>query len=538
LSPPLFFYFALVNGMNSDALNSFIQILERQTGLKISDHHLKLLQKWIPERLTGLGFKTVQSYCDWLTCVALGQMSEKSLSRASADAEWQRLINQITTGESYFWRDHGQVHVLREHILPALIQAKRDARQQGQPQQLSLRLWSAGCSTGEEAYTLAILLQSLIPDIHQWNILVLGTDLNPAAIAKAKQGTYKQWSFRQTPEHFQSQYFKPVSEGWRVIPKIHAMPTFQSGNLLQDSFPAIHSNLFQMDLILCRNVFIYFYPEGIAHVLQKFYETLLPGGYLMSGHSELQAQDLSSFQILSFPQSMIYRRPSPSQDSAIAAVQVLPSRGITRPRTPANQSLSQPTLVPMVSMPGPSSLPAPLANHTTPPRSLTRPDASTPEPTSLPVKSLQNHSPGLTELSSRQGNHEAQFKMAQIYADQGQYQQAVQACEMILESAPEWLAPLYLLAQISEEQGDFKQAKSILKKIIYLSPEAVAAYIELGGLYLHEQQPHQAYKLFCSARAVLQNMPPNTELDYQGTVRAHSLMQYVDQLSLDASPFR
>jgi chemotaxis protein methyltransferase CheR len=491
--------------MEVESLSLLTQIIETHTGLKIREQDHRSLHQFVEGRIKTIGLKNICQYCDLLSLGDGPGAQQKSISFVSAAAEWKALLDKVTTGESYFWRDHGQIKVLREQILPQLIEVKRTAVLQGQASQLSLRIWSAGCSTGEEAYTLAILLRELLPDFSQWNILILGTDLNPVAIAKAKQGIYKQWSFRQTPANFRSEHFQKVTDGWQVISRIRTLPTFQVGNLRQDPFPLRATHLFDMDLILCRNVFIYFPFEVIANILEKFYATLRPGGYLICGHAELQAQDLSAFQMISFPESMVYQRlTTENQDSAQVLMQQSSPRlspQLAQIGTQASPAV-RPALLAMLPLPVPSQISAAETAIQASPADILVADQT------------------LTSFCER----------AHTHANQGQYLQAISCCQAALEIDSQALPPLYLLAQIAEEQGDVQQAKTLLKKIIYLHPEDVVAYIELGELYINQQHLPQAIKTLRSAQLLLQSKSLETELEYRGNVTVRVLIQYIEQL--------
>ncbi len=172
----------------------------------------------------------------------------------------------------------------------------------------SLRIWSAGCSTGEEPHSLAILVKELIPDLDKWDILILETDINQESIEKAKRGIYDSWSFRMLKPELQRGYFYQRKKNWEVDEQIRRMVTFRFGNLLKDRFPSPTSEIHNMDIILCRNVFIYFDSKAISVVLEKFHNTLRWGGYLIAGHTELHGQNLGQLQAKVFPESVVYQR--------------------------------------------------------------------------------------------------------------------------------------------------------------------------------------------------------------------------------------
>ena len=142
------------------------------------------------------------------------------------------LVNDTTpraSGETYFFRDHGQFDLLRLRLLPELIERRRGAK--------TLRLWSAGCASGEEAYSLAMLVDMLLPERDGWDILILGSDIDQTALAKARRGHYGQWSFRMVPPALQQRYFQRKGDEWALDERIRRMVTFRAGDLIGEPFP-------------------------------------------------------------------------------------------------------------------------------------------------------------------------------------------------------------------------------------------------------------------------------------------------------------
>ena len=205
---------------------------------------------------------------------------------------WGHLVDRLTIAETYFFRDEGQVELLNRELFPQLI---REARGR------TLRVWSAGCSTGEELYTLAMLLDEQgVTDVD-----LLGTDVNPSVVETAREGRYRERSLRQLPARLLQKYLKPSGQERVVASGLKARVRFQVHNLAQDQgWP--RSGL---DLIVCRNVLIYFARAALPHILERFYRALRPGGLLMAGHGELLTVS-TSFEVLSYAHSLVYRRPS------------------------------------------------------------------------------------------------------------------------------------------------------------------------------------------------------------------------------------
>jgi chemotaxis protein methyltransferase CheR len=214
----------------------------------------------------------------------------------------------IINNETYFFRDHGQFDLLRLRLLPELIERRRATK--------TLRLWSAGCSSGEETYSLAMLLDMLLPERDGWNILILGSDIDEKALAKARRAHYGQWSFRMAPTALKHRYFRRTGDEWTLDERIRSMVTFRTSNLIGEAFPG--AELRDMDLILCRNVFIYFGAAAVAAVAEKLAAALSEGGYLMTAHTELIGHRVPNLQSRLFAEGVVYQRAAPVPVSVAA----------------------------------------------------------------------------------------------------------------------------------------------------------------------------------------------------------------------------
>lgn len=278
-----------IESLNEGLKQAFIRLITKHTGLEIRERDKATLSEKIVLRMKAIRIKIPELYYQFL-----------ENSTPESHEEWQKLVILLTNIESYFFRDKELFALLRHHLLPELIERKRTNK--------TIRICSAGCSSGEEPYSLAILLKELIPDIDQWNVMILGIDINTVALQKAQSGIYTPWSFRQVEEEIKQRYFKQINNQYHLVPVIKQMVNFQPINLVKDSYPRFNSELREIDLILCRNVFIYFESSAITRVIEKFYHLLQPLGYLITGHAELYSQNLSQFQTKVFPEALVYQR--------------------------------------------------------------------------------------------------------------------------------------------------------------------------------------------------------------------------------------
>ena len=299
---------------------AFIQLIVRRTGIIIRENDQKIFKETIAQRTKLTGSNSLEVYYQLLT-------NETYQSHQ----EWDILNTEITNTESFFFRDKGQFKLLKNHIFPDLIQSKAKTKK--------LRICSAGCSTGEEPYSIAMTLHDLIPNLQEWDLTILGVDINSTALEKARKGIYRPWSFRGIDPDIQKRFFKHSNSQYHINGNIKNMVSFQAGNLLENSSLNPFSYIRDIDLILCRNVFIYFSSSAVKTVLDKFYNALGPLGYLLVGHAELYSQNPDKFWIKMFEESIAYQRPGDSTVAPIAQPPLPPSPKISFPTTTTDDDL-------------------------------------------------------------------------------------------------------------------------------------------------------------------------------------------------------
>ena len=213
---------------------------------------------------------------------SLAPLVQRLLESGSHEALWLAFIDVITVGETYFMREPKALKLLEEEVLLPLINRQRQGAKR-------IRLWSAGCCTGEEAYTLAILLSRLIPDPAGWDIRIIGTDLNPCFLKTAQQGRYGSWSFRQVEHAIRDRFFRFDGKAWEVHPRLKGWVHFHPLNLMAETYRNQVPELYDLDAVLCRNVLMYFRPKDIGRVAARLYEALSPGGWAVGGSQRGQS---------------------------------------------------------------------------------------------------------------------------------------------------------------------------------------------------------------------------------------------------------
>jgi len=218
----------------------------------------------------------------------------------SKDEELSDIMDILTTNETYFFRESFQLKAFTEEILPELKSLKERER--------TLRIWSAGCSTGEEPYTIAMLIleQGLFPG---WRVEIVGSDISQRVVQHARKGIYGKSSFRCTDEKYQKRFFTETPEGYRICDEVRELVSISHMNLFDANRLAL---LGKMDLIFCRNVIIYFDLASKKRVIDSFYTTLRDGGFLLLGHSESLMNLSTAFALRHLKNDMVYQKPAPS----------------------------------------------------------------------------------------------------------------------------------------------------------------------------------------------------------------------------------
>lgn len=438
-------------------------------------------------------------------------------SRA-ARAEMDRLLNLLTIGETHFFRDNAQFDALSNHVLPTLIANKRAAaaavgsNPPGRPQ---LRIWCAGCASGEEPYSIAILLHQLIPDLDNWNVLLLATDINQESLTKAKQALYSDWSFREDrAQSARSLYFNRVGNRYQLRDDVRQMVTFARHNLIEDEFPAYYHNTVSMDLIFCRNVTIYFAEATTRQLIGRFYETLVKGGWLVVGHSEPSLLTYRAFRSHTFPGALLYQK--------------------------AEDRMSQPQK---------EELPHLRGDHQEKEEKQIIPDTTPAEPTAntnpIPdvIHFLQQRpdtDENVARLVERSLNTldsalriSAYCYLARSHADRGRWSEARRWCQRAISQDSLAAEAYYLLALVSQQEGNVEEAIANLKKVVYLGQEGPVAHFNLALLYRQQGDLSQARRSLNNAIKMLEKWPADRPLPYGDGRDVNGLLAIARRLLLE-----
>lgn len=313
-------------------------------------------------------------------------------------------------------------------IVPDLLQRRHLIRY--------LRVWSAGCATGEEPYSLAIALREALPTDPPWQFNILATDINRRFLERAREAVYGNWSFREMPPAVRDRYFIPENGRWRLHDEVKHDVIFAQLNLVEPTYPSPQLGILAFDLIFCRNVLIYFDDRTMQQIVQRFYDALTPGGWLVVGHAEPHIERFRQFETYNAPGTVLYLK------LLQAPPFVMPSTNF--PALPLPPPQSSPVLTVQLS----AQAPVP---------------ASTPSP-------------------------EERLRQARVAADHGDWNAAQTYVQQVLEINPLYAPAYYLLAQIAEHHGRLEEALANYRCSLYLDSHFVIGLIEMAGVAIRLNQ--------------------------------------------------
>ncbi|MBI5181110.1 MAG: tetratricopeptide repeat protein [Nitrospirae bacterium] len=471
-------------GISEKYLESIKAIVSKRSGLNLEGRKGQSLQTAVSTAFSASGCNTIEDYIYLLS-------TPSYQSRIEVD----KLISLLTIKETYFFRDRHQFDVLKKFILPEIINKKRAADKK-------IKIWSAGCATGEEAYSITIAIFELIPAVESWDISLLATDIDSDALSIAQKGEFKKWSFRGVSEDIIKRYFTIEDDTYRINDRFKKLITFSALNLKEDKFPSIFNNTNNMDIIMCRNVTIYFSREATNEVINKFYNSLNEGGYLLVGHSEHFSEYYKKFAVRAFPHTIVYQRletPLSSQQQGMNQLGSYP--GLTTAfKGVVFRNAQKETLVIEKGYPS-----GPL--H---PQKARK--ASDSEETIIFQEAVQlikenkydEAAERLVEiLELNPMNARACVMLAQISANRGDVQTALKWCEEAIKIDNLCLDAYYLLSLIFQDSGNFAKAALLLKKVVYINPSHVIGYFDLGMVHKKMNMNTDAKRYFGIAKELL-----------------------------------
>lgn len=436
---------------------------------------------------------------------ALSDISEylRVLAESPANSTiFKTLVSFLTVGETYFFR---HFDVLEKEILPRLVKSHHHDK--------TLKIWSAGCSTGEEPFTVAMVLHRILPDIKVWNISISGTDININSLQYAKEGVYRPWSLRSINDLYKEKYFKRKEGLYYLDDEIRRMVKFDYLNLVDDSYPQLENSTKDLDMILCRNVTIYFEADTTIRVVNRFYECLKDRSYLAVGHAEPSSLIYDAYMPEIYPDAVLYRKDTSAKREARykTGIQIRDDIFRTMKKPTSLKDVSSIKLedlekrISRMQESKPAAVPPEIPAKATPavrfgtgdaqPRAVES-EAEINEERRSRINETEMFASAVKLFQEREfekseklflelvghfpNNGRAYYMIAHINANLDQIQKSKEFCDRAIQKDPLLLEAYYLLGLIFKEENDFENSLSMLKKAIYINMDFALGYYEMA----------------------------------------------------------
>ncbi len=472
------------NPLTPDEFMKFRDFIHANSGIYLDDYKKEALEASLRALMRPHDF---DMYADYYRLLEKG---------ADEDEEFKKLLDLVTVNETCFFRNPAQFEVLRRYVLPEIINRKKAAGEK------TIRIWSAGCSTGEEAYSVAITLMESLPDPKSWRIDILATDISRQVLADAQSACYGDHALREMPPAVLRRYFKTQPDGTQRLDRsIVDMVSFNYHNLVKEPYPLLI--LGGWDIIFCRNVTIYFKLETVREVVTGFYNALRDGGYLFIGHAESLYKVNNDFIPVHLGHAYVYKKDVAARASA-------PETGVA----PLILSTEKDKRAGVRVKPWKIVKPAPRQEYRREEdkeglyarayEHFVREEFD--EAAALAVKYVK------ADPDSSLGH----VLLANIYINQGRNERALKEARKVLDLEPRSVRGHYLLGLIKERQGRIDDAMTEYKQVLRLDGGFALAHMNLADIYKGKHMAAEAAREYNSAIAALGRSPKGDWADFAG----------------------
>lgn len=491
-------------------------------GLDLSTTDDQHLERKIAAVCTRLGYDSLGS--------CLSRFAGEHLNKKEIEV----LASHLTVGETYFFRDRKLINALRLGVLPEIIREREKTTR-------TIRIWSAGCCSGEEPYTIAMLLISLLPDWKTWNITILATDINTDFLSRALRGRYSKWSFRETPEWAKARFFTHVDKSYyQIASDVRDMVKFSYLNLAENVFPSVQNNTNAMDLIFCRNVLMYFSKDVQSQVVNRLYRSLAEGGKLMVSPAEASVHRFAQFEKKYYEGVTFYTKPEGEPNLENAPALDAPSSVETFSKQMHTElyPTKRETYLTDTTAGRPEEKDAKQRKPTQPSAERKKP----PIPAEVAGrKGSYNHA----EFLYKQGNYQAAIDelmrcepgvktfslITHSYANMGYFEHAYTWSKKLIAADRLIADSHYLQATILLELHREQDAAEALRRTTYLDQDFVMAYFTYGATLKKLGRHKEAHMAFKNCKWLLSKLPRDTEVPFSDGIPAGRLAEMIEMIN-------
>lgn len=468
------------NSISKDVLKNINKFVEAKFGLYFQEERFNDLKRG----LVNASREKEVNLEEYINLILSNQLSSEEL---------KTLVTCLTIGETYFFRDKKLFEIIRQKILPELIDKRKYSSR-------SLKIWSAGCSSGEEAYSIAILIKELIHDYETWDIKILATDINEKFLNKARNAVYTDWSFRGVDLSFKNKYFNKIDNiHYKLKDDVVKLVEFHNLNLADNNYILFNSMKKDIDIIFCRNVLMYFNKQRAQEIIAGFYNIVTDGGWLVSAPTESLYLNDTAFVPVNINGTFLYHK-----DKNKVNLVGQPNRGfmLTDYMSVKDKKLEQYI-------------------------SLTRNNNITFEILEVKATNVTE----LKEISNKPEFNTNDYEtLARSYANEGKLDEALKCCEQAICEDKINSRLYHLLASIQQELGNIDESVVSLKKAIYLDSDFIIAYFDLGNLYLKQKKLKEAFKNFQITGELLSSFGEEEIIPYSENITVGMLKQIMKNI--------
>ena len=469
---------------NSDRIKELAVLVHDRMGLHFTDDKKRELTHGVARIAKVLGYSSTDSFVDFLL---VNEWNQEILDS---------LASELTIGETYFLRDRKMFDMIENCVIPEKSNDRK------------LKFWCAACSTGEEPYSIALVLDRTIPDISSWDIEIFASDINSHALQKAENGVYSSWSFRESELPDKERYFRKNDSGsFEIHEKIKKMVNFFRLNLISEEYPSILNGTTDCDIIFCRNVLIYFSHATAENVVRRLYNCLKPGGLLILSATELAFVPEKLFELIDLCGNLVLKKPlglnsashllkfdyTPNLNREISTnVSDAENTDKEKERNRRNRKVKRQKLL----------------------RDM-----------EFAVKPEISDSAGKKQTLFSTNE---KYEEAELLADRGKYKEALEICRQAIEQEPLQARWNYLYSVVLFESDKIIESAKAISRVLYLDPDNVMGHIMSGHINNALGRKKTARNNFNTALKILQKLNSDDVVYGSGGVTAKRLKATIE----------
>lgn len=473
--------------ISNDILLEINNIISNKIGLYFRENDLEQLNKALISVLEKLNFKNAISCLNWL--------KNNNITKK----EIEIFCSYLTVGETYFFRDQEYFSLLENIVIPEKINKNKN-----------IKIWSIGCATGEEPYSIAIILSKLIKKL-QFNFQIIASDINNKFINKAINGEYTEWSFRNTKDRIKKNYFVKENKKYKIIEEIRSMVNFFYLNLVEDTYPSILNNTNAVDIIFCKNVLMYFKENIRKKILEKIYKSLNENGLLIVSPVETPYVDEKMFIIEKHGKSIIYKKKNKFVNKSKSKKNIYDIN--EKRKSNSKDNITDNKIINIEN----------IINDKTKNKIVLL------NAVNLFKSGKYYDACEILNVFIKNNNNdiEAINLLAKLLANLGKLEDSLKWCKKSLSINNIDQESYYLCGTINKELGNIDQAIDCFYKILYLNKDSILANFSLGLIYKEQNNNIKSIKYFNNTLKILNKYKSEEVIDFTDGITAGKFIEII-----------